>query len=134
VQTSSKSSFKENCILQGVITNLNPSTIITDLRKVVNHPYMVQMPLIPGTEEPLIDENLVNIAGKMLVLDAMLAKLKATGHKVRNFSTQPAIAKYYFLLPGSDFFTVGVGVGFHRGFHADESLQLLPFGRQHQNC
>jgi ATP-dependent DNA helicase len=49
---------------------------------------MVQMPLIPGTEEPLIDENLVNIAGKMLVLDAMLAKLKATGHKVRNFSSQ----------------------------------------------
>lgn len=55
---------------------------MTDLRKVVNHPYLIQLPLVPGTEEPLIDENLVNHAGKMLVLDAMLAKLKATNHKV----------------------------------------------------
>jgi SNF2 family DNA or RNA helicase len=85
VQTSSKSTFMENCVKLGVITNLNPSKIIIDLRKVVNHPYLIQMPLIPGTDEPLIDENLVNRAGKMLVLDAMLAKLKATNHKVTIF-------------------------------------------------
>lgn len=86
METSSKSTYKLKCIQQGLLTKLNPLAVMTDLRKVVNHPYMIQLPLIPGTEEPLIDENLVNKAGKMLVLDAMLAKLKATNHKVRFFT------------------------------------------------
>ncbi|CAB3388359.1 Hypothetical predicted protein [Cloeon dipterum] len=86
MNSESQSTFMKNCIEQGVITSLNPCSIVVDLRKVVNHPYLIQMPLVPGTKEPLIDENLVLKAGKMLVLDAMLAKLKSRGHKVLIFS------------------------------------------------
>ncbi|XP_059480443.1 lymphoid-specific helicase-like [Neocloeon triangulifer] len=86
IKTDTQSSYMKSCVEQGVVTSLNPCSIVIDLRKVVNHPYLIQMPLIPGTMEPLINENLVKRSGKMLVLDAMLAKLKKTGHKVLIFS------------------------------------------------
>ncbi|PSN55247.1 Lymphoid-specific helicase, partial [Blattella germanica] len=57
------------------------------LRKIVNHPYLVHFPLVPGKKELKVDEELVNKSGKLLVLDAMLAKLKKRGHKVLLFST-----------------------------------------------
>jgi ATP-dependent DNA helicase len=52
------------------------------LRKIVNHPYLVHFPLVPGKNELKVDEELVNKSGKLLVLDAMLVKLKQKGHKV----------------------------------------------------
>jgi len=52
------------------------------LKKIANHPYLVHMPLIPGTEKILVDENIVKASGKFQVLDAMLTKLKLLGHKV----------------------------------------------------
>lgn len=52
------------------------------LKKIANHPYLIHMPLIPGTNEILVDENIVKASGKFQVLDAMLAKLKLCGHKV----------------------------------------------------
>lgn len=62
----------------------NPSMM---LRKIVNHPYLVKTPVVPGTREIIIDENLIKQSGKLLVLDALLPKLKADGHKVLIFST-----------------------------------------------
>lgn len=55
------------------------------LRKIVNHPYLVHFPLVPGGKELRVDEELVNKSGKLLVLDAMLVKLKQGGHKVHSF-------------------------------------------------
>jgi ATP-dependent DNA helicase len=52
------------------------------LRKIVNHPYLVHFPLVPGKNELRVDEELVRKSGKLLVLDAMLVKLKQRGHKV----------------------------------------------------
>jgi ATP-dependent DNA helicase len=52
------------------------------LKKIANHPYLVHMPLIPGTNNILVDENIVKVSGKFQVLDAMLTKLKTLGHKV----------------------------------------------------
>lgn len=52
------------------------------LKKIANHPYLVHMPLIPGTKNILVDENIVKVSGKFQVLDAMLTKLKTLGHKV----------------------------------------------------
>lgn len=52
------------------------------LKKIANHPYLVHMPLIPGTNSILVDENIIKVSGKFLVLDAMLTKLKFLGHKV----------------------------------------------------
>jgi len=103
----------KGCIEQGVLTTVNPCSIIVDLRKVVNHPYLIQMPLIPGTKEPLIDENLVNTAGKMLVLDAMLAKLKKKGHKVCNLSHHLLQKSSKHYIPGADFLSVEVCLGLH---------------------
>lgn len=52
------------------------------LRKIVNHPYLVHFPVVPGKNELRVDEELVRKSGKLLVLDAMLVKLKQRGHKV----------------------------------------------------
>lgn len=52
------------------------------LRKIVNHPYLVHFPLVPGKNVLRVDEELVRKSGKLLVLDAMLVKLKQKGHKV----------------------------------------------------
>jgi ATP-dependent DNA helicase len=41
---------------------------------------------VPGKKELKVDEELVNKSGKLLVLDAMLVKLKQRGHKVHWFS------------------------------------------------
>ncbi|XP_069687037.1 lymphocyte-specific helicase-like [Periplaneta americana] len=57
------------------------------LRKIVNHPYLVHFPLVPGKKELRVDEELINKSGKLLVLDAMLVKLKERGHKILLFST-----------------------------------------------
>lgn len=54
------------------------------LKKIANHPYLVHMPLQPGTKNILVDENIIETSGKFLVLDAMLTKLEVLGHKVIN--------------------------------------------------
>ncbi|KAE8747191.1 hypothetical protein FOCC_FOCC006058 [Frankliniella occidentalis] len=75
---------KENSKYAIRVKMQNPAMM---LRKIVNHPYLVQYPLEPGTVYARIDEDLVKTSGKMLVLDAMLTKLKGRGHKVLLFST-----------------------------------------------
>jgi chromodomain-helicase-DNA-binding protein 7 len=61
-----------------------------DLRKVCNHPYLIQ-----GAEQQILLERpdltvegecLIRSAGKMILLDKLLAKLKADGHRVLIFS------------------------------------------------
>jgi len=52
------------------------------LKKIANHPYLIHMPIITGTNKILVDENIIKVSGKFQVLDAMLPKLKLLGHKV----------------------------------------------------
>ncbi|EFN82007.1 Lymphoid-specific helicase [Harpegnathos saltator] len=59
-------------------------------KKIVNHPYLIQCPL-DSIGLPKVDDDLIKSSGKLLVLDAMLAKLKAQGHKVLLFSTMTMI-------------------------------------------
>ncbi|XP_043267745.1 lymphocyte-specific helicase-like [Venturia canescens] len=59
-------------------------------KQIVNHPYLLHCPL-DASGQPEISENLVKASGKLLVLDAMLKKLKAQGHKVLLFSTMTMI-------------------------------------------
>lgn len=56
----------------------------------MNHPYLVHCPL-DASGLPKIDEDLIKSSGKLMVLDAMLAKLKSQGHKVLLFSTMTLI-------------------------------------------
>ncbi|KAF4533186.1 hypothetical protein B566_EDAN001728, partial [Ephemera danica] len=78
-EKSSKSSSQDSS--PGFVTSLNANAQFMDMRKVVNHPYLVKFPLHPGTNQLRIDEDLVKSSGKMLVLDAMLQKLMKQGHK-----------------------------------------------------
>lgn len=59
-------------------------------KKIVNHPYLVRYPL-DDCGLPLINEDLVKASGKLLVLDAMLPKLKSQGHKILLFSTMTTV-------------------------------------------
>lgn len=55
-------------------------------RHIVNHPYLIHYPL-DYSNLPLVDENILKRSGKLLVLDAVLKKLKAEGHKILLFCT-----------------------------------------------
>lgn len=78
--SSSKSSERTS------IVKITSNTYMMMMRKVCNHPYLVEFPLDPVTQDYLIDENMVKICGKMQVLDLMLPELKKRGHKVLIFS------------------------------------------------
>lgn len=73
-------------------------SLLAQLRKAANHPY-----LFPGAERdfaaptagaasagaggvPITDEGIVTASGKMMILDRLLAKLHARGHRVVLFS------------------------------------------------
>mmetsp|Transcript_38745 Transcript_38745/g.91462 ORF Transcript_38745/g.91462 Transcript_38745/m.91462 type:complete len:830 (+) Transcript_38745:103-2592(+) len=58
--------------------------VLMQMRKCCNHPYLFQAPLDPSGNI-IIDERLVQAAGKLQLLDRMLTKLKETGHKVLIF-------------------------------------------------
>ncbi|XP_078670176.1 lymphocyte-specific helicase-like isoform X2 [Branchiostoma floridae x Branchiostoma belcheri] len=66
--------------------NLNLKNIMMQLRKICNHPYLIEYPLDPATQDFLVDERLVESSGKLLLLDKMLPMLQKEGHKVLIFS------------------------------------------------
>ncbi|XP_038599606.1 lymphoid-specific helicase [Tachyglossus aculeatus] len=66
--------------------NLKLQNIMMLLRKCCNHPYLIEYPLDPATQEFQVDEELVTNSGKFLILDRMLPELKKRGHKVLLFS------------------------------------------------
>lgn len=55
-------------------------------REIVNHPYLIHCPL-DDSGLPTINEDLVKSSGKLMILDVMLKRLHADGHKVLLFST-----------------------------------------------
>lgn len=59
------------------------NSIVMELRKAANHPYLIE-----GIEGPpyTTDQHLVDNCGKMIILDQLLAKLKAQGSRVILFS------------------------------------------------
>ncbi|XP_073541729.1 lymphoid-specific helicase isoform X2 [Phyllobates terribilis] len=66
--------------------HLNMRNTMMLLRKCCSHPYLIEYPLDPFTQEFKIDEDLIKCAGKFLVLDRMLPEMKKRGHKVLIFS------------------------------------------------
>ncbi|XP_076831202.1 lymphoid-specific helicase [Brachyhypopomus gauderio] len=71
--------------------NLKLQNILMLLKRCCNHPYLIEYPLIPGTDQFKIDEQLVESSGKFLILDRMLPELKKRGHKVLIFSQMTSI-------------------------------------------
>lgn len=66
--------------------NLKMRNVMMLLRKCCNHPYLIEYPLDPLTQEFKIDQELINSSGKFLVLDRMLPEMKKRGHKILIFS------------------------------------------------
>ncbi|CAG6018115.1 lymphoid-specific helicase [Menidia menidia] len=71
--------------------NLKLQNMLMLLKKSCNHPYLVEYPLDPATQEFKIDEQLVQNSGKFLILDRLLPALKKRGHKVLIFSQMTSI-------------------------------------------
>lgn len=56
------------------------------LRKVCSHPFLFDWPTDPKTFEPIVNDELINASGKMMILDRLLCELFRRGHKVLLFS------------------------------------------------
>ena len=61
---------------------------MVQLRKVCNHPLLFHpyTRLVPGASQYSVDDELVSMCGKFRLLDSILPKLKATGHRVLIFN------------------------------------------------
>ncbi|XP_061546171.1 lymphoid-specific helicase [Phycodurus eques] len=79
-----------HCPLDAQI-NLKMQNILMLLKRCCNHPYLVEYPLDPATQEFKIDEQLVQCSGKFLILDRLLPALKERSHKVLLFSQMTSI-------------------------------------------
>jgi ATP-dependent DNA helicase len=56
------------------------------IRLVCSHPFLFDWPSDPKTRDLVVDDQLVNASGKMMVLERLLDELFARGHKVLIFS------------------------------------------------
>ena len=63
------------------LLNIRMQNRMMQLRKCVNHPYLLEFPLTSNGDFK-IDEELVTSSGKILLLDRMLPPLLRDGHKV----------------------------------------------------
>ncbi|XP_061692454.1 lymphoid-specific helicase isoform X2 [Syngnathoides biaculeatus] len=79
-----------HCPLDAQI-NLKMQNILMLLKRCCNHPYLIEYPIDPATQEFKIDEQLVQCSGKFLILDRLLPALKKRNHKVLLFSQMTSI-------------------------------------------
>jgi ATP-dependent DNA helicase len=68
------------------VNNMKLQNTVMQLRKVCSHTFLFDWPLDPRTHQPILDEDLVNASGKMMVLDRLLCELFRRKHKVLLFS------------------------------------------------
>jgi SNF2 family DNA or RNA helicase len=60
--------------------------LVMQLRKISSHPFLFDWPTDPKTGELVVNQDLVNASGKMLLLNRLLDALLGRGHKVLIFS------------------------------------------------
>ncbi|WWC85626.1 uncharacterized protein L201_000491 [Kwoniella dendrophila CBS 6074] len=68
------------------VNNMRLQNIVMQLRKISSHPFLFDWPVDPNTNEYVVDQELVNASGKMLLLNRLLDELFAREHKVLIFS------------------------------------------------
>eukprot|EP00123_Amoebidium_parasiticum_P014614 comp22573_c4_seq6/m.34468 comp22573_c4_seq6/g.34468 ORF comp22573_c4_seq6/g.34468 comp22573_c4_seq6/m.34468 type:complete len:614 (-) comp22573_c4_seq6:174-2015(-) len=71
-------------------TNIKLNNIVMQLRKICNHPYLLEYPLTDSLEYR-VDQELISSCGKFMLLDRLLPALKAGGHRVLIFSQMTAM-------------------------------------------
>ncbi len=60
--------------------------IVMQLCKVCSHHFLFDWPLDPWTQQPVVDKQLVDASGKVMVLERLLEAPFERGHKVLVFS------------------------------------------------
>lgn len=60
--------------------------MVMQLRKISNHPFLFDWPVDEDTGSYVVNEDLINASGKMLLLNRLLEALFARDHKVLLFS------------------------------------------------
>jgi ATP-dependent DNA helicase len=80
-----RSSIVARCAVKKV-NNMKLQNTVMQLRKVCSHPFLFDWPLDAQTRQPVVNEELVNVSGKMMVLERLLEELFRRGHKVLLFS------------------------------------------------
>ncbi|EGN97722.1 hypothetical protein SERLA73DRAFT_184544 [Serpula lacrymans var. lacrymans S7.3] len=68
------------------VNNMKLQNAVMQLRKVCSHPFLFDWPLDPVTQQPIMNEELINLSGKMMVLERLLGELFRRKHKVLLFS------------------------------------------------
>ncbi|EIN06874.1 hypothetical protein PUNSTDRAFT_90611 [Punctularia strigosozonata HHB-11173 SS5] len=68
------------------VNNMKLQNTIMQLRKVCSHPFLFHWPTDPRTHAPVMNEDLVDASGKMMVLERLLDELFRRKHKVLIFS------------------------------------------------
>lgn len=82
----SRPAHRSRCYLVKGVNNMKLQNTVMQLRKVCSHPFLFDWPLDPSTRQPVINDDLVNASGKMMVLDRLLSELFKRKHKVLLFS------------------------------------------------
>ena len=86
----SKKAVVENGLLGNSFVQAQPASrglnnVVMQLRKVCNHPYLF------ASQGYQINENIIRSSGKLDLLDRMLPKLRAAGHRVLMFTQMTAV-------------------------------------------
>ncbi|WVQ80990.1 hypothetical protein IAT38_003097 [Cryptococcus sp. DSM 104549] len=68
------------------VNNMRLQNLVMQLRKISSHPFLFDWPADEKTGELVVDQNLVNASGKMLLLNRLLDSLFERGHRVLLFS------------------------------------------------
>ena len=73
----------------------SPLTVLTrnmlmGFRKITNHPYLIEPPL-DADGQLVVDERLVQVSGKLLLLEQLLHELKTRQHKVLIYSQMTSV-------------------------------------------
>ncbi|KAN0062045.1 putative ATPase [Thecaphora frezii] len=71
---------------QKAINNMHLENMVMQARKICNHPFLFDWPIDGSTGQLVVNKDLINASGKMLMLNRLLDALFERGHKVLIFS------------------------------------------------
>ncbi|SPO27979.1 related to proliferation associated SNF2-like protein [Ustilago trichophora] len=71
---------------QKQIKNMHLENVVMQARKICNHPFLFDWPIDQDSGTFLVNKDLINASGKMLMLNRLLDELFQRGHKVLIFS------------------------------------------------
>ncbi|SNX86342.1 related to proliferation associated SNF2-like protein [Melanopsichium pennsylvanicum] len=71
---------------QKQIKNMHLENVVMQARKICNHPFLFDWPVDKDSGQLVVNKDLINASGKMLMLNRLLDELFHRGHKVLIFS------------------------------------------------